>query len=464
MKGQKETKPESQKQGSVFSEIASFFTSVRTTITLLFLLAAASIVGTVIPQTPSPDQISSISSPFAFRLALILDLYNVYRSWWFILLLILLSLNLLGCLLKRLPAIPGEWTGSTSKSTFSFVLSDPRTPGEIRDIVASACTRLMGASPRMSESNKAFTLSWTKHRVYLLGFPFLHAAIIVILLGGLTGLVYGTRGHVLIKEGESGQQFELPNGETRALPFQIAVDKFTLTHYPTGEPKEFRSDVRLLEGGKEVAAGSIRVNHPLTFKGISIYQSDYRVAALKEVKIEVVGAGGKPTPLPVQPKKNIQIPGTSSEIRLVKLDPGTTKRGAGVEVAVSGQGEENRTLSLYRNDPEPVKVGGVQLRFLDYVPLYATGLQIGYDPGAVLVWIGSGFLILGFSLLLFTNHRSLTVRIQSKDRGCRIETSGRSRRLRREFREDVDAGIRKQLQGSMPPNLGMNTTKDSLGN
>ncbi len=106
MKGPRERNPQPQKRVPFFSDITAFFTSVRTTITLLFLLAAGSIVGTIIPQSASPDQITGISSPIYFRLVVILDLHNVYRSWWFVALLILLSLNLLGCLLRRLPAIP----------------------------------------------------------------------------------------------------------------------------------------------------------------------------------------------------------------------------------------------------------------------------------------------------------------------------------------------------------------------
>jgi cytochrome c biogenesis protein len=464
MKGPKGRKPEPQKQGSVFSDIASFFTSVRTTITLLFVLAAASILGTVIPQTSTPDQITGVSSPIYYRLLVILDLYNVYRSWWFILILVLLSLNLLGCILKRLPAIAAEWKGHSAKSSFKFSIADPRAPSQIKNVISTALKPVLGGSPETLEDKDGLTLRWTKHRVYLLGFPFLHTAIIIILLGGLVGLVYGTRGHVVIVEGESADKFQLPNGETRVLPFQIAVDKFTLTQYPTGEPKEFRSDVRLLEGGKQALEGSIRVNHPLTYKGISLYQSDYQVTGVKDVKFEIMDSGGKSSELVVEPRTTKQIAGSNLEIRLLKLDPGATKRGARVEVAVTGSGQENRVVSLHRKDTEPMKVGDLQIRFLDYAPLYATGLQIGYDPGAMLVWIGCGFLVLGFSLALFTNYRGVTVRIYRQAKGCGVEVSGTSRRLRREFREDVDERIRGQLLGQAPQNPGKKSEKPILDN
>ena len=414
---------------------------MKTTIALLFLLAATSIIGTVIPQG-IPEQLSSAGPSFYYRLAVILDLHNVYRSWWFILLLIFLSLNLVGCLLRRLPAIPAEWKGTSRKTSFSFTLSDRRPPHDLRGILIAAMKGFLGVPTKVANEKSTLSLEWLKHRIYLLGFPFIHLAIIVILLGGLIGLFYGVKGHILIKEGEIGTEFIVtPSGAKSALPFQIAVDSFTLTRYPTGEPKEFRSDVRLLESGREVVKDSIRVNHPLTFQGISLYQSDYRALGVKEVKVGVVGPDGKTTDLVIQPNSKARVPASHYEIQLLSLDPGTTKRGAGVEITAELPGAAPQKIKLFRNDPDPVKLGDVGLRYLDYVPLYATGLQIGYDPGSTLVWVGCIMLIAGFLLTLFTNQRRLTIQMKSAAAGSEIKVSGSSRRMRREFREAVEKRI-----------------------
>jgi cytochrome c biogenesis protein len=432
--------PTGTEKNSIFSEIASFFTSARTTIFLLFILAAGSVLGTVIPQNA---EIGSVSS-FQQRLVVILDLNNLYRSWWFTALLVLLSLNLMGCLLKRLPSIPAEWKGESKKATFTVNLSDARSPLELKEILTPALRGIMGGSPR-SGGQDGSNLTWVKDRIYLLGFPFIHIAIIVILLGGVIGLLYGYRGHALIKEGDSASEFTLQSGEPRSLPFSIAVDSFSLTRYPSGEPKEFRSDVRLLENGKEALQGSILVNHPLTYRGISLYQSDYRVLGVKEVNFNLTDGSGETKPFSMNPYAAKILPGTDYEVRLLKLDPGGMKRGAGVEISVQQPGKEPQTFKIFKNDTGPVKVGDVALRFLDYAPLYATGLQIGYDPGTVVVWTGCSLLVLGFFLTLFTNHRRVTVRLKTEKHGTRIQISGRSRRMRKEFRELVEKSVRGAL-------------------
>ncbi len=140
----------------------------------------------------------------------------------------------------------------------------------------------------------------------------LHSAIIVILLGGLLGLIYGTRGHVLIKEGDSSGEFELSSGETRTLPFQIAVDKFSLSPLPNWRAQGIQKRRATARKRQRSAGRSIRVNHPLTFKGISIYQSDYRVVGLKEVKLDVAVSPDKKSELEVQPTTTKKIPELST--------------------------------------------------------------------------------------------------------------------------------------------------------
>lgn len=447
MAGSKKENSVAGGQGSPFSETVSFFTSVRTTIGLLFVLAATSILGTVIPQEPDLSRIRGISSPFVFKLIAVLDLNDVFRSWWFLTLLTLLALNLLACMLKRMPGIVSDWRGSPEKASFRLDLSDTRSATELESVFASAIRPVLRCVPQTRRSDGAIVLSWVKHRVHLLGFPFIHTAIIVILAGGLIGVIYGFKGHALIKEGDAERNFTvIRSGEVRSLPFGIAVKKFTLTRYATGEPKEYRSDVILLESGKEVFRGPILVNQPLTFQGISLYQADYRPVGIKGIRLVLTGPDRKPEDFLLEPYTNSLLPGTEYRVRLLSVDPGATKRGAGAEIAAESAGREPRRVEVFEKDPAPLKLGDIEIRFKEVLPLYATGLQIGYDPGANLVWLGCSLLVVGFFLTLFTNHRRLTVELVQGHGQTLVRISGGSRRLRQDFRETVEAAIRAGLE------------------
>jgi cytochrome c biogenesis protein len=302
-------------------------------------------------------------------------------------------------------------------------------------------------APRIVVSKDSVSLSWLNDRVQLLGFPFIHSAIIMILIGGLIGSLYGVKGKVNIREGDKTNRFTIiPTGAAAQLPFEIAVDKFVLDRYKSGEPKEYRSDVRLLVDGKEVLKDSILVNHPLTFQGTSLYQSDYRLSGIKDVKLAIVDRSGQASEMILQPGLVNRLQGTQCEFRLISVDFGSAKRGPGVEIQVQLPDGQTKTIKIFRNEPKPVKIDEMQLSFLDYIPLYVTGLQIGYDPGSRIVWIGCILLITGFLLSLFTNFRNLEVRLKPMDSGCLIEISGRSRRMRKEFRERVKKAAGVALQ------------------
>jgi cytochrome c biogenesis protein len=430
---------------SVFKEIGAFFTSVKTTVVVLFALAMGSIIGTIVPQTSDIASIQ-VKTNFALKLILILDLNNVFRSWWFILLLVLLSTNILGCLIRRLRVIPGEWSGANEKSSFRISLKSNTEKSELLSSLNKTGSKIMGNQAELVEGGNKTTLKWTKQKIYLLGFPLLHSAILIILFGGLLGAIYGFRGHIVIPEGESGKTFRLGDGSSSQLPFEIVVDTFSLIRYPTGEPKEFRSTVRLQEGGKDVLDGSILVNHPLTYKRISLYQSDYQTLGIKDVRIGLEGPDGKKSEIFLPPRKSINLPGTNYEIRLMSLDPGSTIKGAGIEVKATAPEKDPISLSIFRKEP-PQSLDGHKLSFIDYRPLYATGLQVSYDPGSFFVWLGCSMMVMGFFLSLFTNFRRLTVTIV-RDPGSgesTIDVSGRSRRMRKEFREKIEQEFRSAL-------------------
>ena len=431
---------------SFFAETVAIFTSVRTTIVLLILLALASVIGTVIPQGAS--QWIETLSPFTARLAVILDLHRIYNSWWFLLLLGLLSANLVACLIKRIPLIVAEWTGSRRKASFKSRLTDKRSATALKEILASEMRPIMGGISGETHEENTLRLSWIRHRAYLFGFPMIHFGIIVILIGGLLGTLYGYRGHIVIKEGGVGDRFFLQETrEARQLPFQIAVDNFTLETYDTGSgkrPKEYRSDVRLLEDGKVVLESPIRVNHPVTYKGLSLYQADYQVVGVKSVDLKLVDSGGTSRDFELLPGQRTTLPDTRYEVQLLSLDPGTTAKGAGVELKASEEGQEPQKVGVFTKTPSP-KLGKWEITFAGYHPRYSTGLQIGYDPGTPVVWAGCILLCCGFFLTLFTNHRRVWIALTPHGEGTRIDVSGRSRRMRREFRESVEKAIGKGL-------------------
>ncbi len=428
------------KRATFWDLFDSVFTSVRLALFLLFALAVASIIGTVIPQDIAAIQSTRAHESFLGRLVLIFDLHQVYHSWWFLTLLVLLCLNLTGCLKKRVPQIVADWTGTRFKETFVMSFVTPVSPEACKKELMAAIGTAMHSVADIGDKTDGWRLDWTRHRIHLLGFPLIHVAIIIILLGALTGLLFGFKGAMQIREGSIGKQYSLiPSGKTANLPFEVALDKFEFTRYPSGEPKEYRSDVRLIQNGKEVHKGSIRVNHPLTYHGISLFQSDYKLVSVKGVNLELDDSTGVKEAMVITPGQATVLPKEGVKIRLVALDPGTSIRGPWIDVTIEKENTDTQTLRIFQKDSRPPQIGGYYVRLKGYQPLYASGLQIGYDPGSYVVWLGCITLLFGFVITLFTNYRRVRVNIIAEGQEkTRLRVSGSSRRMRREFRETIE--------------------------
>src|ERR687888_1312194 len=82
--------------------------SMRTALILLLLLALASIAGSLVPQWPnSPNRVVAYRAahPLVGAIYERLGLFDVFGSWWFVLITTLLFVSLVACLVPRTRAM-----------------------------------------------------------------------------------------------------------------------------------------------------------------------------------------------------------------------------------------------------------------------------------------------------------------------------------------------------------------------
>ena len=79
-----------------------FFASVRLTVVVLLSLAILSIIGTLVPQNQSPADYFQAFGPFLYQIMAILDIFDMYHSWWFQCLILILVINIVICSIDRL--------------------------------------------------------------------------------------------------------------------------------------------------------------------------------------------------------------------------------------------------------------------------------------------------------------------------------------------------------------------------
>ncbi|HDZ84445.1 MAG TPA: hypothetical protein ENH45_04420, partial [Nitrospirae bacterium] len=95
----------------IFESIWSLLASVKLAISLLIMLAATSIVGTIVEQNAEPAQnikllakfFGDSFAPTVYNIFAKLGFMDMYDSWWFLGLLALFGINLIVCSLERFP-------------------------------------------------------------------------------------------------------------------------------------------------------------------------------------------------------------------------------------------------------------------------------------------------------------------------------------------------------------------------
>lgn len=272
------SKSNSDKKSSFIWDI---FSSVKLTLVLLILLAITSILGTLIPQQDGALEFAQRLSPGLFRLFSFLDLFDMYHSAWFRIIIGSLALNLLVCSVDRFPATMKLFraTPRPDRSKPFENISPQRTfsvKGEIENTASLVPELLRGIykNVAMKDTDRGNFFYGRKGRYSHFGFYLVHLSVLLILIGGIIGSFLGFEAYVNIAEGDTVDTVTIrKNKRAKQLDFSIRCEKFTVDFYDNGTPKQYQSDLSFLAGGKVLENGSLLVNHPITFKGITFYQS-----------------------------------------------------------------------------------------------------------------------------------------------------------------------------------------------
>jgi len=102
----KESKVTGDMKGKGFLPILhDLFRSLKLTIFLFILIAIISIIGTLIMQNATRSEYIQRYGISLYEVLNFFNLFDMYHSWWFSAILLLLVINLITCSMNRLPGV-----------------------------------------------------------------------------------------------------------------------------------------------------------------------------------------------------------------------------------------------------------------------------------------------------------------------------------------------------------------------
>lgn len=475
------------------AQVYALLTDTTFAITVLIVLAGASILGLiVIDQIPLRGEMAREFYPGREGEPLIWMLIHLvpaspFRSVLFRALLALLSLSLLACTIKRwrqhwrrawtmARATPGifaspaalRWTtrahavaaeaGDTPHAA-AEAGGSPRGPEEGSRTSPSA-TAPIAASVQRLLARKLFTvrihsdagtneiqLSAMRFGFSGMGSVLAHVGLLLLVIGGIVMASTGSSQLVWMRPGEEAA---LNEGTLR-----LNLDDFRVETTPSGRIADYVSAVRLYEGGHLVRQADIEVNHPLRYKGHSVYQSSYRqdparvraldilfdLDAIEELAFKVRHGGSSEAaaghqqlamqlrnpmtltvpwdsvvPLPAAPLA-VAIDTFLADFRIDAQGPGLAseefRNPAARLLAFVGDSLAGRCWYFALHPEMPVGTGLVlPVRIVDLHPVWMTGLEVSTHPGSFFVWAGIAVMTLGTLLAFLFRREQVWLRLR----------------------------------------------------
>ncbi len=453
-------------------KVWKFFSSVKLAVVLLIILAIVSVIGTVIQQNEPPEKYLQEYSQATVQLFEMIGFFDMYHTWWFVLLLFLLTANLTVCTLDRFPhtlrIITAPLKPIDEDSLKAVPFKKEITFKDGMDKAEERAVKVLNARRyRFVESKgDGMTQFMTQKGVYSrLGVYVTHTSIILIFVGALIGSFFGFKAFLNLPEGQASKVVYLrnepmwdklmaalgiaespvipnPEGGVPAMPlgYYVRCDSFDVDYYisplgqPTGMPSEFHSTLSVFDlDGQKILDKRIRVNDPLTYHGITFYQSSYgtipeaRGKILLNVRQQEQSRVHRVRWWPLIREASVYVASIDRTIKVLGFCPyGMRDPATGqvmfyrtendeyinptVELEVyNGKNLVYKTYVMKTDAGQPYMPEDYIISYDGYWGTRYTGLQVTKDPGVWVVYTGFILLCIGPLIAFFGSHRKLWV-------------------------------------------------------
>ncbi|XP_059653856.1 cytochrome c biogenesis protein CCS1, chloroplastic [Cornus florida] len=424
-------------------KVLSILSNLPLAIAEMFTIAALMAVGTLIDQGETPDfyfqkfpEDNPVLGFFTWRWVLTLGFDHMFSSPIFLGLLTLLAASLMACTYTTqipLVKVARRWSFLHSAEAIrKQEFSDTLLSASIQDLGVI----LMGSGYEVFlKGPSLYAFKGLAGRFAPIG---VHLAMLLIMVGGTLSATGSFRGSVTVPQGLNFVVGDVlgPSGflstPTEAFNTEIHVNRFYMDYYDSGEVRQFRTDLSLLDiNGKEVMRKTISVNDPLRYGGFTIYQTDWSFSALQILKDDEGPFNLAMAPLQINGDKKLYgtfLPVGDTDSPNVK---GISMLARDLQSIVLYDPEGKFAGVRRPNSKLPIEIDGTKIVIVDAIG--SSGLNLKTDPGVPVVYAGFGALMLTTSIS-FLSH----AQVWALQDGTAVVVGGKTNRAKFEFPDEMN--------------------------
>jgi cytochrome c biogenesis protein len=452
-------KPAAASAGASESAVASLVTrglnllsSVRFGVALLMIAVVFSMIGMLIVQknVEGFEKYFADMTPATRLLFGSLGFFDIYHSWYFRLLMLVLSLNIV---LASIDRFPGAWSfvsrpkldaserwlrGQDCHAALSLA-------GESRESVAArvaAAAKSVGLKSRVTEkSGKTFVFSergaWNRLGAYAV-----HVALLTIFTGGFLTGTLGQNGQMPARPGASANQMsdtDINLGDdglqlsksTIQLPFDVECTDIQQKlikqdgGLEQGNTIDWFTKIRIKDPQRGTTEALVHLNDPYDYRGYRFFQASYiNVGRARSITLRLTReADGYQTEVTIPRDGAINL-SDGTRIDFSDFEPDFTMSGGQIATASAEYNNPAAILSVRGADGSQARayafageaaarapmlnkaVGGYRFKLVAFEKQPdAHILSVQRDPGATVFYVGSAMLIATLISVFFFAHQ-----------------------------------------------------------
>ena len=368
---------------------------------VLIIIVIFSIFGSLIEQEQSLEFYENIySQPFFgfvdYNLILNLGLDHIFKTWWFVGLLFVFGSSLTCCtFLEQLPTLKNVRRIKFYKlnKVFPSLTISTHVLFQSNGKVVSA---LLPKSYRVFQSlDKIYANKGIIGRISPI---IVHFSMLLVLIGAIIATTSGFVAQELVPESEIFHiQNILDNNILRFVPnISGRVNDFWILYDQDYKIRQFYTDFSLLDmDGSEVKRETIYVNHPLKYKGLTFYQTDWNILASRiQYNLNML-----PYQVPCLKHANsVCLTWLPLQPEIKNLSNSIAKSGYILSNHVLTENSsfyDNKGKMLARSELNEAFYSNYNSKLYDLIT--ETGIQIKSDPGLLVIYFA--FFLLIFSII-----------------------------------------------------------------
>jgi cytochrome c biogenesis protein len=474
-----------------------FLSSVRFGVVLLCILVVLAMVGMlVMQQTVQGFETYYASRTPAEKLVFgALGIFDIYHSWYFNFILIVLSLNIVLASIDHFPAAWSYISRPKLDASKKWLLGQKQSAalkihGDSQQQAAERIGQIFkknGLKTRITEKKGNFFVFGESGRINRLGAYIVHVCLLTLFMGHFVALQTGVDANLSLFPGQKTDEiqelhFNLDRKEEYAVKMPFIVECTDISQklidmkgsIDITNTMDWATVIRIDDPEYGVTAATVSLNNPFSYRGYRFFQA--QAASLgnaRSIKLLLTPEkGGEPVPVEIMRNGSADLAdGTKIAFDSFHPDFVFDQQGqpdtrsvdynnpAAVLSVTPPGGEKTRVFAFANKLPDNAPINapkaGYRWRITDFEKSpFSHTLSIKYDPynGAFIAWYFGGFGLIGaLMFVFFISHRRIWALVEDGKSGAfDVTLGGNSNRNQFGFEDKfqkIVAGLEKEDTG-----------------